>query len=86
MQIIDEVSKVVIWLIRTGAAYKIIMGCDGRDLEDIIALYHLTDSEQELVYSKRRGHALCMVGSKRLHIWFFVSEYKMALIGRGGGR
>ncbi len=67
-------------------SYKIIMGCDGRDLEDIIALYHLTDSEQELVYSKRRGHALCMIGSKRLHIWFLVPEYKMALIGRGGGR
>jgi energy-coupling factor transporter ATP-binding protein EcfA2 len=29
-------------------SYKIIMGCDGRDLEDIIELYHLTDAEQEL--------------------------------------
>ncbi len=67
-------------------SYKVIMGCDGRDLEDIISLYHLTDSEQELVYSKRRGHALCMIGSKRLHIWFLVPEYKMNLIGKGGGR
>jgi hypothetical protein len=67
-------------------SYKVIMGCDGRDLEDIISLYHLTDSEQELVYSKRRGHALCMIGSKRLHIWFMVPEYKMNLIGKGGGR
>jgi type IV secretory pathway VirB4 component len=67
-------------------SYKIIMGCDGRDLEDIIELYHLTDAEQELVYSKRRGHALCMIGSKRLHIWFLVPEYKMQLIGKGGGR
>ncbi len=67
-------------------SYKVIMGCDGRDLEDIISLYHLTDSEQELVYSKRRGHALCMIGSKRLHIWFMVPDYKMNLIGKGGGR
>ena len=67
-------------------SYKIIMGCDGRDLEDIISLYHLTDSEQELVYSKRRGNALCMIGSKRLHVWFMVPEYKMNLIGKGGGR
>ncbi len=67
-------------------SYKVIMGCDGRDLEDIISLYHLTDSEQELIYSKRRGHALCMIGSKRLHAWFLVPDYKMNLIGNGGGR
>jgi hypothetical protein len=67
-------------------SYKIIMGCDGKDLDDITQLYNLTDNEYELVHSKKRGNALMMIGSKRLHVWFLVPDYKMELIGRGGGR
>ena len=67
-------------------AYKIIMGCDGKDIDDIAGLYNLTDSEYELVHAKKRGHALMMIGAKRLHVWFLVPEYRMKLIGRGGGR
>jgi hypothetical protein len=67
-------------------SYKIIMGCDGKDLDDISNLYNLTDTEYELVHSKKRGNALMTIGSKRLHVWFLVPDYKMKLIGRGGGR
>ncbi len=67
-------------------SYKIIMGCDGKDLDDISNLYNLTDTEFELVHSKKRGNALMMIGSKRLHVWFKVPDYKFKLIGKGGGR
>jgi hypothetical protein len=67
-------------------SYKIVMGCDGKDLDDITQLYNLTDTEYELVHSKKRGNALMFIGSKRLHVWFLVPDYKLALIGRGGGR
>lgn len=67
-------------------AYKILMGCDGKNLGETTELYSLTDAEQELLYSKKRGHALLMIGSKRLHAKFVIPEYKMNLIGRGGGR
>jgi len=67
-------------------SYKIVMGCDGKDLDDITNLYNLTDTEYELVHSKKRGNALMFIGSKRMHVWFLVPDYKMKLIGRGGGR
>ncbi len=66
--------------------YKILMGTDGKNLGETAELYSLTDAEQELLYSKKRGHALLMIGSKRLHAKFVVPDYKMQLIGRGGGR
>ena len=47
--------------------YKILMGCDGKNLQETKDLYNLTDAEQELLESKRRGHALFIIGSKRLH-------------------
>ena len=49
-------------------------------------LYNLTDAEQELLESKRRGHALFLVGSKRLHVNFEIPAYKFAYMGKAGGR
>lgn len=48
--------------------YKILFGTDGQNLEETDKLYNLTEAERELLESKRRGHALFMIGSKRLHV------------------
>lgn len=66
--------------------YKIIFGTDGKNLLETKELYNLTDAEEELLSSKKRGHALVTLGSKRLHINFDIPEYKFALMGKGGGR
>lgn len=66
--------------------YKILMGCDGKNLQETKELYNLTDAEQELLESKRRGHALFSIGSKRLHINFEIPAYKFAYMGKAGGR
>lgn len=65
---------------------KIIMGTDGKNLQETRELYNLTDAEEELLASKKRGHALFMIGSKRLHIHFDIPEYKFAYMGKAGGR
>ena len=49
-------------------------------------LQQLTAAEQELLESKRRGHALFIIGSKRLHINFEIPAYKFAYMGKAGGR
>ena len=46
----------------------------------------LTDAETELLESKRRGHALFVIGSKRLHINFEIPSYKFSYMGTAGGR
>lgn len=66
--------------------YKILMGCDGQNLKETVNLYNLTDSEEELLASKRRGHALMMIGSKRLHVDFEIPDYKWKYFGTAGGR
>ena len=66
--------------------YKVIMGTDGRNLQETAELYNLTDAEMELLSSKRRGEALLMVGSKRIYARFIISKYKFRYMGSAGGR
>lgn len=68
------------------ATFKIIMGTDGQNLEETRKLYNLTDAEEELVASKKRGAALMIIGSKRLQIQFEIPEYKFKYMGTAGGR
>ena len=60
--------------------------CDGKNLQETKDLYNLTDAEQELLESKRRGHALFIIGSKRLHVNFEIPAYKFSYMGKAGGR
>jgi hypothetical protein len=65
---------------------KLIMGTDGKNLAETKELYNLTEAEQELLESKKRGHALFVIGSKRLHINFEIPAYKFVYMGKAGGR
>ncbi len=66
--------------------FKILMGCDGKNLQETKELYNLTEAEEELLASKKRGNALVMIGSKRLHVVFEIPEYKFKFMGSAGGR
>jgi type IV secretory pathway VirB4 component len=66
--------------------YKLIMGTDGKNLAETAELYGLTEVEQEHLFSKKRGHGLFMIGSKRLFARFDVPQKKLARMGKGGGR
>lgn len=67
-------------------AYKILMGCDGMNLIETKKLYNLTDAEEQLLAQKKRGSALVMIGSKRLHVNFQIPDYKFQFMGKAGGR
>lgn len=66
--------------------YKLLMGTEGPNLKETAKLYDLTEAEQELLLARKRGHALFMVGAKRLHINFEIPDYKMLYMGKAGGR
>ncbi|MEK4454041.1 VirB4 family type IV secretion system protein [Paenibacillus sp. FSL L8-0506] len=65
---------------------KVLMGTDGKNLQETRELYNLTDAEEELLASKKREHALLMIGSKRIHAHFEIPDYKFAYMGSAGGR
>ena len=58
---------------------KLLMGTDGKNLAETRELYNLTEAEQDLLESKRRGHALFVIGSKRLHINFEIPTYNLPI-------
>lgn len=65
---------------------KILMGTDGKNLQETKELYNLTDAEEELLAGKKREHSLLMIGSKRIHAHFEIPDYKFAYMGSAGGR
>lgn len=66
--------------------YKILMGTDGKNLKELSDLYNLTEAEQEILNSKRRGQALLAVGSKRVQMNFKIEPHEKKNFGKGGGR
>jgi hypothetical protein len=68
------------------ATFKIIMGTDGQNLKETSQLYNLTEAEEDLIASKKRGAALMMIGSKKLQVQFEIPEYKFKYMGKAGGR
>jgi len=45
------------------ACYKILMGADGQNLEEMKVLYKLTEAEEDLIYARQMGVALFMAGT-----------------------
>lgn len=58
------------------ACYKILMGSDGKNLEEMKVLYKLTEAETDLIYSRQMGVALFMAGTSRLSIKFDIYPYE----------
>ena len=68
------------------ATYKIIFGCDGKNLQDTVGVLNLTDQEKKLLEKQQREHALFIAGSQHMHVHFEIPQYKLDLMGEGGGR
>lgn len=66
--------------------FKMFMGTDGKDLEELTKMMSLTEAEQEMLAKKKRGHGLLVAGSKRLHAVVQLSDHELELFGQGGGK
>ena len=58
------------------ACYKVLMGSDGQNLEEMKTLYKLTEAEYDLIYARQMGQALFMAGTSRLSIKFDMFSYE----------
>lgn len=69
------------------AAYRLLFHCDARNLEDTVELFRLTQPEARLLGGLEQKNALCLIGSQHhIRVIFQLPEYKLQLMGRGGGR
>ncbi len=58
------------------ACYKVLMGADGQNLEEMKVLYKLTEAEEDLIYARQMGVALFMAGTSRLSVKFDIFPYE----------
>jgi len=88
VDLLSEQVKISGQAILDSSAYKLFFGTDGKNLEETASLFHLTDAEKNLLLSKHRGHALLQLGRQHVAVDFDknIPQYKMDLMGKGGGR
>lgn len=67
------------------ACYKLLMGCDGKNLEETVNLFNLTAKEENLLGAKQRGQAILYAGSTRVSINIDIKEEYLAIMGKAGG-
>lgn len=68
------------------ATYKFLFSADGRNLQETADVFQLTSAEQNILLAGERGKALCLIGRQHVHVDFDLPDYKLELMGRGGGR
>lgn len=68
------------------STYKLLFGCDGKTLQDTERLFMLTAAEKNILLSRRRAKALLLMGGQHINISFDIPQYKLDLMGSGGGR
>lgn len=88
VDLLSEQVRISGQAILDSSAYKLFFGTDGKNLEDTANLFHLTEAEKNLLLSKHRGHALLQLGQQHVAVDFDknIPDYKMELMGKGGGR
>lgn len=65
--------------------YKLLLGQGEKDLEGLCKLMHLSEHEQEMLAKGKRGEALLVAGSKRVHVIIELSEMEPEYFGEAGG-
>lgn len=68
------------------ATYKLIFGCDGRNLQSTADVFQLTKREQHILLARAKTHALFLMGRQHVQVVFEIPQYKLDLMGKGGGR
>lgn len=68
------------------ATYKFLFSADGWNLQETAEVFQLTAAEQNILLAGERGKALCLIGRQHVHVDFDLPDYKLELMGRGGGR
>ncbi len=66
--------------------YKLLFGVDGQSLIETKEIFNLNDAQYDLIASKQRGVALMKIGAQAVKVRFALSEERLAMFGKGGGR
>ena len=68
------------------ACYKFLMGSDGKNLQEQVDLFKLSEEEENILAAKERGKGILIAGSTRVELRIDINETMMEMIGKAGGR
>ena len=83
---LDDSIKMYGQAILDMATYKILMGTDGRNLEDTMELFKLTESQADFLSNKKRGYAILIIGAYKILAKFEIYPHEFEYFGKSGGR
>jgi hypothetical protein len=64
--------------------YKLLLAQGEKDLEAITSLMKLSEAEQELLATAKRGEGLLVAGSQRIHLKIEAAAYELEYLTGGG--
>lgn len=83
---LDDSVKMYGQAILDMATYKILMGTDGKNLEETKELFKLSEYQNDFLYSKKRGYGIFIIGAYRILVKFDIFPFEFAYYGKAGGR
>ena len=83
---LDDSVKMYGQAILDMATYKILMGTDGKNLEETTELFKLSEYQSDFLYAKKRSYAIFIIGAYRILVKFDIFPYEFNYYGKGGGR
>lgn len=86
VDVLDPAVKRFGQAIIDNSCYRFIMGTDGKNLQETVDLFNLTEGEQTILASKSRGVGILFAGSVRLDMRLEVSNEMLEIFGKRGGR
>ena len=86
VDVLDPAVKRFGQAIIDNSCYRFIMGTDGKNLQETVDLFNLTEGEQTILASKSRGVGILFAGSVRLDMRREVSNEMLEMFGKRGGR
>ena len=84
--VLDPAVKRLGQAIIDNSCYKMIMGCDSKNLEETKEVLKLSDKEELLLTSKTRGKGILFAGNTRLELNVDIPDKFLEMFGAGGGR
>lgn len=86
VDVLDPAVKRFGQAIIDNSCYRFIMGTDGKNLQETVDLFNLTEGEQTILASKSRGVGILFAGSVRLDMRLEVNNEMLEMFGKRGGR
>lgn len=86
VDILDPSVKRYSQAIIDNSCYKLLMGCDGKNMQETKALFNLSEKEVDILLARKRGQGILFAGAVRMDARIDVDDRLLAMMGKAGGR